>query len=347
MSGGVDSSTAAALLEQDGYDVTGIGLRIVGSSIKDAPGGASFCCGPEGFEDAKKTADKIGIPFFILDASPLFEKKVLRYFLNSYTNGLTPNPCVVCNEAVKLKLLVAHADALGMDHVATGHYAKIVKRNRYYLIHKGIDKTKDQSYFISRVTQQQLKKCIFPLGDLTKKQVRKIAAERGIPVAEKKESQDICFLKKGSHAEFIAHFFQGSTKEGPILDLNGTVLSTHQGIINYTIGQRKGLGISAPFPLYVIRINPQQNSIIIGREKDLFQKEMHVRNVKWFGGRPSDAFRADVKIRYAHKGAPAAVMPEKNSASVMFDSPQRAITPGQAAVMYVDDVIVGSGWITH
>lgn len=349
MSGGVDSSVAALLLKEEGYEVSGGFMKTWDDTAH--PGKTfpkSACYGPEGkdIEDAKKVAGLLDIKLHIIDLSKEYRDVVLKYFTKEYTDGRTPNPCVICNRFLKFGVLrdkALSASGIPFDYFATGHYA-IVEYDRSvkkHLLKKAVDTGKDQSYFLFLLTQKQLSQTLFPLGRHTKKQVRALAKKHNLPVSEKEESQDFI----GGDRFFL---FEGSTEEGPVLDKNGKVLGRHSGIVNYTIGQRKGLGIAAKYPLYVTGIDKKTNSITVGEKKDVYGRELVAGNVNLVSIKKIDApMKVDAKIRYKHAASTAVVEPadEKGNIRIRFEKPQWAITPGQAVVFYRGDVLLGGGFI--
>ncbi len=348
MSGGVDSSVTCALLMKKGFDVIGVTMKIWdGEECAKAQERSHACYGPgeyKDIEDAKKVADKLGFQLVVLDLTKEYRKIVLDYVTDEYLSGKTPNPCVLCNRVVKLNVLLDKAINSGIqfDYVATGHYVrnKFDKEKKRHLLLKAKDKEKDQSYFLYSLSQQQIAKCIFPLGDYTKEEVRKLAKELDLPVKEKKESQDF-------FSGDISTLFEGKGVPGKILDKEGNILGEHKGIQYYTIGQRRGLGIAKGLPLYVIQINKNDNSIVLGEKKDLFNDELLANKLNWVSiENLSEEVEVNARIRYRHKEAKAIVSPHKNdTVLVKFKEPQSAITPGQAVVFYKGDVVVGGGTI--
>ncbi|MDI6704328.1 MAG: tRNA 2-thiouridine(34) synthase MnmA [bacterium] len=346
MSGGVDSNVAAYLLLKSGYEVIGITMDLFRSSCQiDNP---RTCCSLQAFEDARDAAERLGISHFIFDLKEEFEKEVVNYFLEEYLHGRTPNPCIRCNERIKFGTLLKKAKELKADYVATGHYARVEydEENGHYLLKKGVDSRKDQSYVLFSLRQEQLKYILFPLGEFTKTDVRKIAQDLGLKVYDKPESQEICFIHDNDYRRFLKG--RGvQEKHGPIMDNQDKVLGEHHGIQNYTIGQRKGLGIVHGKPLYTIKIDRDRNAVIVGDKEDLFQNELIASHVNWIAWEPSnEPITAKAKIRYSHKESPAKIFPlSHGKAKVRFDSPQPSITPGQAVVFYQDDLVLGGGWI--
>jgi len=352
MSGGVDSSVAAFLLQEMGFDVVGLTMNLF-SLPKELCQSEQLrsCCGERAVEDAHRVAIRLGIPHFLVSLRREFEASVIADFVREYDRGRTPNPCIRCNERVKFRILLGRARRLGADFIATGHHARVVKdcRSRCYLLKKGKDREKDQSYFLYRLGQAQLARILFPIGGHTKSEVRDIARRRGLPVAAKPESQEICFAPLGDYSKFLAQRTSGPFRTGPIKNREGRTLGEHKGIGHYTIGQRRGLGISAPRPLYVVGIDAAENAIIVGEERDLYQKGLLASEVHWVSGKTLDepvVVRA--KIRYKHQEARALVVPiSSHRARVEFDRPQRAITPGQSIVFYHRDVVLGGGIISR
>jgi tRNA-uridine 2-sulfurtransferase len=346
MSGGVDSSTAACILKEQGYDVIGISMKLPVSA--DAPGKKS-CCGIRGINDARSVAHQIGIPFYALNYEDEFKNKVIDYFCREYHKGRTPNPCVVCNAQLKFGSLLKKAQALGAKYIATGHYARIRKGSGSgnLLLVKGRDLKKDQSYFLYRLKQSQLKRTLFPLGDMTKERVRSLAKKFGLKVHDKPGSQEICFIPDNDYRGFIRrNSGPDKFRQGPIIDKKGNVVGRHDGIAFYTIGQRKGLG-AYTVPRYVVEIDESKNAIIIGEDDQLFTNELCAREVNWVSGRaPEKPIKVKAKIRYMHPGSEATVTPcGPGRAEVRFKDPQRAVTPGQSAVFYKGDVVLGGGTI--
>ena len=348
MSGGVDSSTAAALLINEGYDVIGLSMKLWEDDYYKAQKGGS-CCSVDDVSDARRVAEKLKIPFYVINLEKEFRHSVIDYFTKEYIEGKTPNPCIPCNKVLKFDLLLKRAELLGAEYVATGHYVRKVKNsNGEYLIKRGKDVDKDQSYFLFNMTPDQLKKSLFPLGEYQKKEVRSIARSMDLNVAEKGESQEICFVPDNNYPAFILkekgnQFF----KKGEIVDGTGKVLGEHKGIPFYTVGQRKGLGISSPAPLYVKQIDTANNRLIVGKKIDIQSRKFKIDKVNWF--RPfgkKKSIHELAQIRYGHKPAYAKIFKnDQKEFEVEFDEPQEAITPGQAAVIYHNDTVLGGGWI--
>lgn len=347
MSGGVDSSVSAALLKKQGYEVKGIGLKLIPEKLKEMCYVADNCCGKRGFKDAKKIAGKIGIPFFVIDVSQEFKDTVIDYFTDSYLNGLTPNPCIICNKKIKFDILLEHANSLDINYISTGHYVKNKKNNNHFELFKAEDDNKDQSYFLYNLDQKHLKKSLFPMGKFKKTETKKIARKYNLPVGNREESQDICFIQKGNYDKFVEEFTEKEIPPGPIKNSQGKQIGTHKGFIRYTIGQRRGLGISHSHPLYVSDIIPEKNTIIASPREEVSQKKLKVNNLSWINEPPSkDVFNASVKIRLNHNSAKATIKHKKNKATLEFKEAQWAITPGQATVFYKGDKVLGGGVIS-
>jgi tRNA-specific 2-thiouridylase len=350
MSGGVDSSVAAALLVEQGLEVTGVTMNLFSLPKKHCRSeGLRSCCGWKSAEDAQRVAMALGIPHFVADMRTEFERRVIADFCSEYSQGRTPNPCIRCNEHIKFGLFLKKAKGLGAEVIATGHHARIEYDPELsrYLLKKGRDPEKDQSYFLYPLTQRQLSFSRLPVGELTKKKVREKARKLGLPVADKEESQEICFVPEKNYPEFLKSRISGHSNPGPIVDLDGRVLGEHKGIIYYTIGQRKGMGIAAPHPLYVLDINPQTNTITVGRNEGLYKKELVASSVNLISLQAlAGQMEVRAKIRYKHAEAKALITPAaEGKVSVEFEKPQRAITPGQAVVFYDGDVVIGGGII--
>ncbi len=348
MSGGVDSSLAAALLKKAGYEAIGMTFRMWPKNECGASFGRA-CCNLEAVTRARAVAEDLGIPYYVFDFSEEFKKKVIDYFCEEYLKGFTPNPCVICNEKIKFGLLHEKALALDADLIATGHYVDKgfdKKRNRF-LLKEGRDKEKDQSYFLFSLSQEQLKYAIFPLANYTKEKTRKTAKKFKLKTYNTISSQDICFIQDLSYAEYIKKKTGVEIKEGDIADKNGKVLGRHKGIPFYTIGQRRGLGIAHKEPLYVTGIDRETNRIIVGTKKDVLKRSLVAHKMNWIAIENIDKpLWVKAKIRYNHKRQDALVSPiGPDSVRLDFDKPQEAPTPGQAVVFYDKDVVLGGGWI--
>ncbi len=349
MSGGVDSSVTAALLKQEGYEAIGVTLQIWPPDKKDGVAKFGGCCGIDAAEDARRVARRLDIPHYVMNFRDIFSRKVIADFCREYSLGRTPNPCIRCNQYIKFGALLEKARGLGADFVATGHHARIEKRRteERYLLKKGSDRRKDQSYFLYPLTQEQLRHTLMPVGYLTKEKVREIAAGMALPVAAKPESQEICFIPDDCYPEFLEDYIPEAARPGAVLSEQGNILGEHRGIPFYTIGQRKGLGIAAGEPLYVIAIEPERNVIIAGPRNRAFGDEFTVSGLNWIAmDRLTQAMAFKARIRYRHREAEATVLPlAEDVARVKFKEPQLAITPGQAAVFYDSDTVIGGGTI--
>jgi tRNA-specific 2-thiouridylase len=347
MSGGVDSSVAAALLKKEGYQVIGVSMQIWPSNDKEDRFGG--CCGVNAVEDAKRVAHKLGIPHYVMDFRDIFDQKVIADFCREYSAGRTPNPCIRCNQYIKLGVLLDRAKELGADFIATGHYARVEKdeSSGRYLLKKGLDRHKDQSYVLYSLTQEQLSHILFPVGNLTKQRVREIAKGLSLHVAAKRESQEICFIPDDDYPRFIKEYIPQLAMPGTILSEQGIVLGEHLGIPFYTIGQRKGLGISAEEPLYVIAIEPERNVIVVGNKERVYGDELVASRLNWIAiAELKQTITLKAKIRYLHQEAEAEVTPlDEDRVRVKFNKAQMAITPGQAVVFYKGDVVIGGGTI--
>ena len=345
MSGGVDSSVAAALLVEQGYTVVGMMLRLWSEQGREAE---NRCCTPDAMAQARRVAALLGIPFYALDARERFRDNVVKTFLDGYTRGITPNPCIVCNRIIRWGYLLEQAQAVGADYMATGHYARLRRaEDGAVALLKAVDDTKDQSYVLSSLTQAQLGRTMLPLGGFTKGEVREMARKFNLPVAQRPDSQDLCFLGKEGYHSFLNRHSTEVVRPGPIMDRNGQVFGQHKGLAFYTIGQRKGLGIAHPRPLYVLEKDQVQNRLIIGYEEELGGGIMQVGKINWISGSaPKESFKAEVKIRYKAVPAAALVNPSMDGkAQVEFIQPVRDITPGQLAAIYQGDSVLGSGLI--
>ncbi len=349
MSGGVDSSVAAALLVEQGYDVVGMMMRLWSDP---AMGGSTHnrCCTPEQMSDAHRIADKLGIPFYVLDTKDVFREKVVQFFIDKHREGFTPNPCLECNRHIRFDWLLKNALALDADYLATGHYARIDRDTKgQYRLRMGNDANKDQSYVLSVLGQEQLARIVFPVGEYPKSEVRRLASRFGLDVESKQDSQDLCFLGKNDYRKFLRIHAPDLQSNGPIKRQNGEVLGQHHGLSNYTIGQRKGLGVSFSEPLYVLEMNADDNALVVGNKRELGRNDLLAARFNWVSGRPpSEVFHADVKIRYKSVPQPASVEPlSRDRIRVRFAEPQRDITPGQTAVVYDGDVCLGGGVISR
>ena len=346
MSGGVDSGVAACLLKKQGYDGLGATMHLFQGEHAGAQT-ESRCCSLSDVEDARSVAYRLGIPYYVFNFKDVFEKQVLNRFVSEYERGATPNPCLDCNRFLKFDKFLRRARELDIEYIATGHYARIEYENGRYLLKKAADKTKDQSYVLYAMTQDQLAQTLFPLGELTKTQVREIAEHEGFVNAAKKDSQDICFAPDGDYAAAIERLSEKEYPQGNFVDRNGNILGKHYGIIRYTIGQRKGLGLSVPKPLYVLEKRVEDNTIVLGSNEDLFSRKLNAAEFNWIlWDTPPNSFRAKARIRYHHEEQWATVKTDgSDTVHIEFDEPQRAVTKGQAVVLYQDDIVVGGGII--
>lgn len=329
MSGGVDSTVAAYLLKKDGYEVVGITLNMLS-------------CNEESYKEVKELCKTLGIEHISMDLKQDFDENIVKYFVTEYLNGRTPNPCVLCNKEFKFEKMLSKADELAIAYVATGHYVRLEKKDNRYILKKGKDLGKDQSYVLYKLSQEQLSRCIFPLGNYKKEDIRGIAEELGLSNAKKEDSQDICFVENNDYTTLIP---QTDTKEGDIVDKKGNILGQHSGIHNYTLGQRKGIGISSNKALYVISLDVENNRVVVGKEKDIYSRKLIAKDVNWIMN-PHKRMFARVRIRYHSKEAWAYVsVLGKERAKVKFLKAQRAVTPGQSVVFYQGDYVVGGGTI--
>lgn len=347
MSGGVDSSTAAALLLEQGYEVVGITLKLWPQDCLSRA--EDKCCGPQAVADARAVCHRLNIPFYLVDESADFQQQVIQYFAEEYRAGRTPNPCVMCNERLKFGNLIRRALQLGAAFVATGHYARLDQVNGRTRLKRGRDLRRDQSYFLFSLKQDQLSRALFPLGDMTKDVTREVARESQLKTAAKEESMEICFVPDNDYGKFLRDAKLVRPHAGEIVDGHGRVLGHHEGIEFFTIGQRKGLRIAAPKPLYVVDLDAASNRVIVGDPDALDRSSCVVERCNWIPFEaPDGPLAATVKIRYNHPGAAATVTPlEGGRARVEFATAQRAITPGQACVFYQDDLVLGGGWIAR
>ena len=344
MSGGVDSSVAAAILVKQGYEVIGMMMRLWS---EPGSGNENRCCTPDAMAQAKRVASQLGIPFYAVDAQNIFHKQVVQYFIEGYTQGVTPNPCLVCNRQIRWEFLLDHALASGAEFMATGHYARTHKGNGRIQLMRAVDRNKDQSYVLHVLDQKQLSKAIFPLGEFSKTEVRAIAAGLDLPTAMRPDSQDLCFLGESDYREFLRRNSSQTIESGKILDRHGNILGDHRGLAMYTIGQRKGLGFNAPTPHYVLEKDVERNILVVGSIEELKQQQLDVSKVNWVSIEPpTTPLRAQVKIRYKSADQWATIHPGENgNAKVSFDQPVIGITPGQAAVFYKSELCLGGGII--
>ena len=346
MSGGVDSSVAASLLQKESLEVIGATMKLYNNEDIDFVS-EKTCCSLDDVLDAKSVCARLGIRHYTLNMTDDFKKEVIERFISAYQNGFTPNPCIDCNRYMKFSKMLHKAQDLNIDYVATGHYARIEKQGDRYILKKAVDLSKDQSYVLYSLTQEQLKVTKFPLGNYTKQQVREIAEENGFVNARKHESQDICFVPDGDYSKFIEYYTGKTYPCGDFVDMNGKRLGEHKGIIRYTIGQRRGLGLALPASMYVVEKDVDNNKVILGFNDDLFKKEVNVKNISFTACDGLDKpERLCAKIRYNQKEQPATVtQTDENHFTIVFDEQKRAITKGQAAVLYDGDTVVGGGTI--
>ncbi len=351
MSGGVDSSVTAALLQKEGYDVVGATMKIWDEGREETFKNPRICCSLTAVEDALSVCEHLEIPYHLFEFQDYFRAEIVENFCAEYRAGRTPNPCVLCNTRLKFHHFLKEAERLGCDRIATGHYARIDRDpvSGLYRLKKGIDPGKDQSYFLYGVTQKVLARLLLPVGDYQKSEIRELAEKFSLPVAEKAESQEICFIPDNDYAAFLRRRLPTSFRAGEIRDRQGNLLGRHAGYMNFTVGQRRGIGIAHTAPLYVVEIRPEENLIIVGEKVELFSSEARVVLIHWISGSPpASAFRLTAKIRYRHQGVPARIDlsgEEGTSCRVCFDAPQEAVTPGQSMVFYDDDVVLGGGII--
>jgi len=349
MSGGVDSSVAAAILLQEGYDVIGVTMQIwpdMGEERQKTEGG---CCSLSAVDDARRVANRLGIPYYVLNFKEVFEEKVINYFKEEYLKGRTPNPCIACNRHVKFDSMLRKAEVMGIDYIATGHYAKVEydEDSSRYLLKKSVTDRKDQTYALYNLTQEQLSHTLMPVGDYTKERIREMAKEIGLTVATKPDSQEICFVEDNDYGRFISENADCEIVPGNFVDTKGNVLGRHKGIVHYTIGQRKGLGIALGKPVFVVEIDVHNNTVVLGDESEVFANALIASDLNFISiERLVEPIKVKAKIRYSARESLATVYPEENNkARVVFESPQRAITPGQSVVFYDGDIVVGGGTI--
>ncbi|WP_028309434.1 tRNA 2-thiouridine(34) synthase MnmA [Desulfitibacter alkalitolerans] len=346
MSGGVDSSITAHLLKEKGYEIIGVTMQIWPEDQPPAENEAG-CCSLSAVDDARSVANKLGIPFYVINFRSIFKEKVIDYFIEEYMQGRTPNPCIACNKLVKFDALLDKALQLGLDFIATGHYARIYydQDRKRYLMKKAVDLNKDQTYVLYGFTQEQLAKTLMPLGDFTKPEIRNIAQELNLRVANKPESQEICFVPDNNYRNFLQSKVE-TIKKGSFIDIHGNRIGTHEGIPFYTIGQRKGLGLALGYPAYVVDIVPEKNAVVIGKKEDVFSNGLYSydNNFILFDSL-QEPMEIQAKIRYKSEPVSAIIYPEEGRIRVEFAEPVKAITPGQAVVYYLDDLVVGGGTI--
>ena len=349
MSGGVDSSVAAAILLEKGYDVIGVTMQLWQDKDEERQKREGGCCSLSAVDDARRVAYKLGIPYYVLNFKDVFEDKVINYFKEEYFKGKTPNPCIACNRHVKFDAMLKKAEAMGIDYVATGHYAKIEydQSMKRYLLKKSATDKKDQTYALYNLNQEQLSKTLMPIGDFSKDKVREIAKDIGLAVASKPDSQEICFVEDNDYGRFIRENTDYKIIPGDFVDTKGNILGKHKGIVHYTVGQRKGLGIALGKPMFVVEIDVDKNRVVLGDDEEVFANSLIAEDLNFITIDKFDSpIRVKAKIRYSAKESDATVYPfEGGKAKVVFDSPVRAITPGQSVVFYDGDIVVGGGVI--
>ncbi len=348
MSGGVDSSVAALLLHRQGYDVVGVTMRLWGLERDDVPAANKRCCSVEDVDDARRVCHAIGVPHYFVNFEKEFQSHVIDYFVQEYDRGRTPHPCLACNDKIKFDFLLRRAMFLDADFIATGHYGRVRKNvEGHYELLKGVDAGKDQSYVLFTLGQSELSRLLLPVGEYPKEEIRKMAADSGLLVADKPDSQEICFIPNNNYREFVAE--RVKPRQGNLINLDGEVLGTHPGIQFFTIGQRRGLGLNGNTekPLYVTRIDADSNEVVLGNSEDLFRTSLWASRVNYISGNPPAGMNnVTAKIRYKASEASASVIPlDEGWAEIRFDEPQRAVTPGQAVVFYDGDRILGGGYI--
>ena len=340
MSGGVDSSVAAALLMERGYEPVGVTMRLWNEPAEQKRQG---CCSLDDVDDARRVADQLGIPHYVMNLKEQFKENVVDYFVSEYTKGRTPNPCIACNRVMKFDILLDRARQLGISKLATGHYARIRREKNRHVLRRGVDANKDQSYFLFDIPREKLGRIIFPVGELTKNETRDAAARFGLKTARKPESQEICFVPDDDYPSFIEKY-AGNIERGAITTREGDVLGEHEGLPYYTIGQRRRIGVSHPHPLYVTAIEPDSNRLVVGPEEELYAERMMLGNLT-MQMQLKDGVELDVQLRYRSGPVKAAVYFKGGGAEVIFAEPAKAVTPGQAAVFYIGDTVAGGGWI--
>lgn len=350
MSGGVDSSVAAYLLKEQGYDVVGVTMQIWQDENKDSVEENGGCCGLSAVDDARRVANALEIPYYVMNFKSEFEENVIDYFVKEYLEGRTPNPCIACNRYVKWESLLQRSLNIGADYIATGHYARVIQlENGRYALKQSATLKKDQTYALYNLTQDQLKRTLMPVGDYTKEEIRVLAEKISLRIANKPDSQEICFVPDQQYAKFIEEYTGKKIVKGNFVDLNGKVLGKHNGIINYTIGQRKGLGIAFGKPAFVVDIRPETNEVVIGDDQDVFASGCIADRLNFMPFEKMEGkMTLTAKIRYSHQPAVCTIeMVGEDRLQCVFESPQRAITPGQALVLYDGDIVVGGGTIIH
>lgn len=348
MSGGVDSSVAAYLLKQQGYDVVGVTMQIWQDESHEEIENKGGCCGLSAVDDARRVATMLDIPYYVINFKSEFKRDVIDYFVREYLAGRTPNPCIACNRYVKWESLLTRSIQIGADYIATGHYARICELpNGRYAIRNSVTAKKDQTYALYNLTQEQLKRTLMPIGDYTKEEVRKIAEDIGLMVAGKPDSMEICFVPDNDYASFIEKETGVTSVPGDFVDVDGNVIGKHRGVIHYTVGQRKGLGIALGKPAFVVAIRPEQNQVVIGEDRDVYTERLYANNLNFMAVDDiPEPVHVKAKIRYSHEGAYCTVRKiDSDTIECMFDQPVRAVTPGQAVVLYDGEYVLGGGTI--
>ena len=346
MSGGVDSSVAALLLKQASYDVIGVTMKLFDYPAESASAYNKGCCTLDDVEDARRVCQILDVPHYVFNLQKEFQAHVIDYFVQEYQRGKTPHPCIACNDRIKFSFLLQRARFLGASHVATGHYARILNDDEGWHLLRGLDASKDQSYVLFGMNQEQLSQTLMPVGGYPKDEIRRMAQDAGFPNADKPDSQEICFIPLGNYREFIQQKL--TPKPGRFVNSAGETMGAHRGIEFYTVGQRRGLGITSPNPLYVTAIDPDSGDITIGPESELYQHSLRAEGVNYIlGHAPASGTAVSIKIRYKSTQSPARLYPQNGHALLHFDEPQRAVTPGQAVVFYRDDEVIGGGRIAH
>ena len=348
MSGGVDSSVAAYLLKQQGYDVVGVTMQIWQDESHEEIENKGGCCGLSAVDDARRVAAMLDIPYYVMNFKSEFKRDVIDYFVREYLEGRTPNPCIACNRYVKWESLLTRSIQIGADYIATGHYARICELpNGRYAIRNSVTAKKDQTYALYNLTQEQLKRTLMPIGDYTKEQVRKIAEDIGLMVAGKPDSMEICFVPDNDYASFIEKETGVTSVPGDFVDVDGNVIGKHKGVIHYTVGQRKGLGIALGKPAFVVAIRSEQNQVVIGEDRDVYTERLYANNLNFMSvDNITEPVHVKAKIRYSHEGAYCTVRKiDSDTIECIFDQPVRAVTPGQAVVLYDGEYVLGGGTI--
>ena len=348
MSGGVDSSVAACLLKEQGYEVIGVTMQIWQDESHEEIEKKGGCCGLSAVDDARRVAAMLDIPYYVMNFKSEFKRDVIDYFVREYLAGRTPNPCIACNRYVKWESLLTRSIQIGADYIATGHYARICELpNGRYAIRNSVTAKKDQTYALYNLTQEQLKRTLMPIGDYTKEQVRKIAEDIGLMVAGKPDSMEICFVPDNDYASFIEKETGVTSVPGDFVDVDGNVIGKHKGVIHYTVGQRKGLGIALGKPAFVVAIRPEQNQVVIGEDRDVYTERLYANNLNFMSvGNITEPVHVKAKIRYSHEGAYCTVRKiDSDTIECIFDQPVRAVTPGQAVVLYDGEYVLGGGTI--